>query len=188
MLLPCLAVVLQHRARRLADERNIVLERGHAAGADPGNVRQSSPSNFHGFLPPCPCRPFTGRRPPGPQRSAGGPPAGPCPPDHHQRRAAETVVVGGHGKVVGPCGEYRQKVIPRRLRQRDLLLNQVPALATPPGHSAQKISCLPHPAGREDRVRGLVKGIAGVVRHAAVDGDITPVPRNGLDPSHPVEG
>ena len=43
MLLPCLAVVLQHRARRLADERNIVLERGHAAGADPGNVRQSSP-------------------------------------------------------------------------------------------------------------------------------------------------
>ena len=52
MLLPCLAVVLQHRARRLADKRDIVLERSHAAGADPGNVRQSSPSNFHGFLPP----------------------------------------------------------------------------------------------------------------------------------------
>lgn len=114
--------------------------------------------------------------------------AGLPPPDQYQGGAAEAVVVGGHGEVIGPCGEHRQQIPPPRLGEGDVLLDQVAALTAPAGQGAEEVPLLPHPAGGENGVRGLVKGVAGVVGHAAVDGDVAAVALDGLHPPHLVEG
>ena len=108
--------------------------------------------------------------------------------EHHHRRAGQAVIVGGHGVVVRAGGAHRHHLPALGLGEIDVGLDDVAAFAAPPHHVAQKVRLVHGAGGQQHGILGAIKGIAGVVGHAAVDGDIVLIPRDLLHRAHGVEG
>ena len=70
---------------------------------------------------------------------------------------------GGHGDHIAPTGG---------IRQMHIRLNDVPAFTAAADDIRNQIVFLRDPAGVVDGIRCLIQGVAEIVRHAAVDGDI----------------
>ena len=107
---------------------------------------------------------------------------------HNDGETRIAVIVGCHRIVISARRQHRDEIAAgQTARERNLLLQDVAALAAATRQVAEHIAGLIHLIRRDDGVRRLIQRIAGIIPHPAVDTHIGLVAGDGLDRANGVQ-